>query len=120
MESEIKRQVMICPHYKEPCVNGHTKSMGEDANGTPHICRFWIHVSGKDPQSTKQLDWFDCATSWLPVLLIENAQMIRQNTASVDKTANIFYEALPADVRERVALTYTVTPANNLLEETTK
>jgi len=94
---------------REKCVEGHTKSMGEDPNGVQHKCRFWIHVAGKDPQSFNQIDWFDCAIAWMPTLLIENAQMIRHNTASVDKTANIFFEALPAEAKERVAISLTST-----------
>ena len=107
MESESKRQVMMCPHWQEACVDGHTKSMGETEDGVIRRCRFWVHVAGKDPQSFKQLDWFDCAIAWMPTLLIENAQMIRHNTASVDKTANIFFEALPAEAKERVAISLT-------------
>lgn len=107
MENEMKRQVMVCPFLKEPCIDGHAKSMGENADGVLRKCRFWIHVAGKDPQSMNQIDWFDCAIAWLPTLLIENAQMIRHNTASVDKTANIFFEALPAEAKERVAVSLT-------------
>lgn len=108
MESEIKRQILMCPYYKEACIDGHTKSMGETADGVQYKCRFWVHVAGKDPQSFNQIDWFDCSIAWMPTLLIENAQMIRHNTASVDKTANIFFEALPSDAKERVAISLTV------------
>lgn len=111
MESESKRQIMVCPFRNEPCVDGHTKSMGENEDGIQRKCRFWIHVSGKDPQSMNQVDWFDCAIAWTPTLLIENAQMLRHNTASVDKTANIFFEALPSEAKERVAAALTAPAA---------
>lgn len=117
MESESKRHVMMCPHWKEACVEGHTKSMGESAEGVQYKCRYWIHVSGKDPQTLNQIDWFDCADAWVPTLLIENAQMVRQNTASVDKTANIFFEALPAEAKDRVALSLTTPLSTKLLED---
>ena len=51
-------------------------------------CTFFIHLRGKDPQSTKEIDEKGCAVSWLPILLIENAQFVRQTAAAVDDLKN--------------------------------
>jgi len=51
-------------------------------------CRLWIHMYGKDPQTEKVYDQFDCADAWLTVTTVEQAQMSRFTTASVDKVAN--------------------------------
>ena len=104
MESESRREVLVCPFYKEVCVDGFCKSMGEDAHGTRYKCRQWVHVVGKDPQSLKQIDWYDCSFAWTPTLLLEGSQMTRQNTASTDKVANLLYHILPPEAREQLAV----------------
>ena len=48
-------------------------------------CAWYTKLVGKDPQSTKEIDEWGCAMSWLPVMLVENAQMqrgVRQATES--------------------------------------
>ena len=69
---------MICPLLsalrKQDCVENK--------------CRFWTHLMGKNPQSEGTVDKFGCAIEFLPILLVENAQMIRQAAASTDKVAN--------------------------------
>ena len=52
-------------------------------------CEFWTHLLGKDPQSEATIDKFGCAVAFLPILLVENAQMSRHTAASVDKVANL-------------------------------
>lgn len=52
-------------------------------------CKFWTHLMGKNPQGEGVLDKFGCAIEFLPILLVENAQMMRQGAASTDKVANI-------------------------------
>lgn len=63
-----------CPLMRGPCIESK--------------CKFWVHLLGKNPQSDSTVDRFDCAVSWLPILLIENAQTVRQVAASTDKVAN--------------------------------
>ena len=69
---------MICPFLsafrKQDCVEAK--------------CRFWTHLLGKNPQGDGVVDKFGCAIEFLPILLVENAQMIRQSAASTDKVAN--------------------------------
>ncbi len=72
-------------------------------------CRFWTHLMGKNPQSEGTVDKFGCAIEFLPILLVENAQMIRQAAASTDKVANQvqksraeFIGALTNDAQQRL------------------
>jgi hypothetical protein len=71
-------------------------------------CRFWTHLYGKDPQSDQTIDKFGCAIEFLPVLLVENAQMIRHAAASTDKVANQVFagnkilESARADAQRRI------------------
>lgn len=64
----------ICPLLKKNCVE--------------HQCRWYIQVMGKNPQTGHDLNQWGCAIEWLPVLLIENAQVERQTAASVDAFKN--------------------------------
>lgn len=51
-------------------------------------CMFWTHVQGQSPQDGKQIDHYDCAVKWLPVLMIENSQQQRQTGAAVESLRN--------------------------------
>lgn len=63
-----------CPLVKGPCVQAK--------------CAWWTHLYGKDPQSEKVIDKFGCAIVFLPVLLVEIAQMERQTGAAVESARN--------------------------------
>lgn len=65
----------FCPLIKKKCVGAK--------------CRFWTHLLGKNPQTEGTIDKFGCAIEFLPILLVENAQMVRQGAASTDKVANM-------------------------------
>lgn len=64
----------ICPLLKKACIENR--------------CRFWIHVTGKHPQSGASLDHFDCAVAWLPVLLVDNARHTVGVQAAVESMRN--------------------------------
>lgn len=63
-----------CPLLKSACIEAK--------------CKWWVHIRGKHPQSNAELDMPDCSIKWLPVLLIENAQQVRQTAAAVESTRN--------------------------------
>ncbi len=63
-----------CPLVGGPCI--HEK------------CTFWVHILGKDPQTGNPVDHYDCTFKWLPVLLIENAQQVRQGAAATESFRN--------------------------------
>ena len=64
----------FCPLLKEECIQ--------------FKCAFWTHVRGKHPQSAQEMDEYDCAVRWLPVMLIENAQQTRQAGAAIESLRN--------------------------------
>lgn len=64
----------ICPFIKEKCLE--------------HVCQFYVHVQGINPQTGAQMDNWDCAIAWLPVLLIEGANESRKTAASVQSFRN--------------------------------
>ncbi len=72
----------FCPLLKKACIESK--------------CKWWIHIRGKHPQKDGEMDFPDCAIKWLPVLLIENAQMERQTAASVDSFRNETVNGLAA------------------------
>lgn len=64
-----------------------------------HKCNFYVHLVGMHPQTGQATDEWNCAISWLPLLLVENSNMTRQSTASTDKVANII-SGLRGEVNE--------------------
>lgn len=51
-------------------------------------CMFWCHLIGTNPQTGSPLDEFNCAISWLPLLLIENANTVRHTQAAIEDFRN--------------------------------
>jgi len=85
----------ICPLIKKECLG--------------YGCEFYIHLIGLNPQTGVQEDKWGCAVNFLPILLIENAQVSRQTTASTDKVASevrkhhaTFFAALNDDAKQRL------------------
>lgn len=88
MQSESERKTMACPLNGKMCADGIREDFAPNpSTGRPLTCRWWQHVSGKDPQSEKIIDHFDCSIPWMPILMVENSQMQRFTAASVDKVA---------------------------------
>lgn len=52
-----------------------------------HQCALFTKVVGTDPQTNTPVEKFGCALSWLPILMVENSNMQRHTSASVDKVA---------------------------------
>lgn len=93
MESAEKRRVRNCHINGKLCIDGIRSDFEVDPQtGRAAGCRQWVHLYGKDPQTDKNIDQFDCSFSWLPITTIEGAQMSRQTGASVDKVANVVAE----------------------------
>lgn len=55
---------------------------------TKHTCPKWVHISGKDPQSSIVFEKFGCADSFVPLLLIENSQQQRQTGKAIESFSN--------------------------------
>ena len=65
-------------------------------------CAWFLKISGKDPQSTKEIDEWGCSMAWLPVLMIENSQQQRQTGAAVESFRNEMVKS--NEVGQRVLL----------------
>ena len=76
-----------CPLWKAPCKE--------------HQCRWYIQVQGMHPQTGEQMNRWDCAISWLPVLLIENSKKQHETGAAVESFRN---EMVVANATSRDAL----------------
>ena len=88
METELQRKCKTCPQNGEPCVDGFRPDFKPHTDGKIYACRWWTAVKGKDPQSETILDFYDCSVPWMPVIGIEQSQMTRQNTATMQDFRN--------------------------------
>jgi hypothetical protein len=70
----ILKNGSFCPLIKKDCV-GLT-------------CAWYTRVQGYDTNSGNQIDNYECAISWLPMLLIENSGQQRQTGAAVESFRN--------------------------------
>ena len=68
------KQGTFCPLIKEDCIQ--------------FKCAFWTHLRGTHPQTGKEIDEYDCAVRWLPVMVIETTQQTRQVGAAVESLRN--------------------------------
>ncbi|QOR55541.1 MAG: hypothetical protein UMS36scaffold28_31 [Phage 59_13] len=97
MIDPMTKKECACPLNGKICIDGSREDFPANAVGGKIICRWWQHLAGKDPQSEKQVDHFDCAVAWLPVTTTETAQRASQTAASVDKVASTI-TGLKADI----------------------
>lgn len=88
-----------------------------------HTCEWWTHLRGKHPQGEGEIDSWNCAIAWLPILMVENSQRQVQTAASVDKMTNVMQStgdeatALRAELVGRVMKTALGAPREQLTNE---
>ena len=51
-------------------------------------CAWFMKIQGKNPNDGKDIEEWGCAMSWLPILLVENAQQSRSTGAAVESFRN--------------------------------
>jgi hypothetical protein len=51
-------------------------------------CMWFRKIVGTNPQTGAQVDEYDCAINWLPLLLIESANQTRGTQAAVESLRN--------------------------------
>ena len=51
-------------------------------------CAWITQVRGNNPQTGEEVDHWECAVKWIPMLLVENSQMQRQTGAAVESFRN--------------------------------
>jgi len=64
----------FCPLIKKDCI-GLT-------------CAWFVRVQGIDKNTGNQVDEYQCAIAWMPMLLIENSGQQRQTGAAVESFRN--------------------------------
>jgi len=69
----------FCPLIKKDCV-GLT-------------CAWYTRVQGYDVNTGNQVDSYECAIAWMPMLLIENSGQQRQTGAAVESFRNEMVKA---------------------------
>ena len=67
------------------CPLGHKCEEARD--GAIHRCAWFTKLAGQLPDGT-QADEQGCAMAWLPVLLVENARVVRGTSAAVESFRN--------------------------------
>ena len=78
----------MLPDKKIRCpYTGFTKSCHDGV--VKHACPKWTHIMGSNPQTGEAFDKWGCSDAFLPLLLIENAQMSRQTGAAVETFRNV-------------------------------
>jgi hypothetical protein len=77
----------MLPDPKIRCpATGFTKSCR--AIVSKYDCPKFVKIFGTDPNTGQPVDKFGCVDSFLPMLLIENAQQSRQTGAAVESFRN--------------------------------
>jgi hypothetical protein len=76
VEKPRAKSDMKCPLWKKPMKQ------------VCHQCEWWVHIRGKHPQGEEIVDHWNCAITWLPLLMIENSQQQRQTGAAVESFRN--------------------------------
>jgi len=56
-------------------------------------CAWFLKIRGTNPNTGEDVDDWGCSIAWMPVLLIENAQMSRQTGAAVESFRNEMVKA---------------------------
>lgn len=70
---------------------------------TSYTCPKFVNIRGRDPQSGAEQDRWGCVDAFLPLLLIENAQMSRQTGAAVESFRNEVAKSSEAAGRQQQA-----------------
>ncbi len=102
------------------CPLGATCEKVEEENGKQVLyrCPWYKKIVGKDPQTAEHVEQWDCAISWLPMLLIENSKMALESTASIDELRKEVTEQRPEVlVRNLVKQRMEQLPASNGIKE---
>lgn len=87
------REYMSCPLNNKLCIGGINEAAPKHpVTKSKARCRWWQHLTGKDPQSEHTFDMWDCSIPWLPITTLETSQMARQSAASVDKLATVTHD----------------------------
>lgn len=51
-------------------------------------CKRFIQVDGRNPMSGEHVSRWDCVDNWMPLLMIDNTQQVRQTAAAIESFRN--------------------------------
>lgn len=71
----------MCPLWRKPCTK------------VCHTCEWYVHLSGKHPQTLAPMDDWKCSIAWLPILHVEHSQMQLRTTETVDALRKEVHQA---------------------------
>lgn len=60
----------------------------KDVSKVCHKCEWFVQIKGKHPQTEEQIDRWGCTMTWLPMLLVNTAQEVRQGAAATESFRN--------------------------------
>lgn len=80
----------FCPLIKKDCIGLQ--------------CSWFTQVRGTNPQSGAEVDDWACAIAWLPMLLINTAQEVRQGAAATESFRNQMVDASEKALQTQVAI----------------
>lgn len=83
-------QGKFCPLIKKDCIG--------------LLCSWYTHVRGQDPQSRSEVDEYACAVTWLPILLINTAQEVRQGAAATESMRNEMVNAADTSLKTQIVI----------------
>lgn len=76
----------------------------KDMSKVCHKCPLWISVRGTDPNTGQEISHWDCSLAWLPTLLIENSNQMRQAGAATESFRNEMVKAHQETMSLSIAL----------------
>lgn len=53
-----------------------------------HRCHWYTCLAGQHPQTGEMIDEWKCAMAWMPIMLVENANTNRGQTAAIESFRN--------------------------------
>lgn len=65
---------VVCPLIGSACVE--------------HRCAWYTNVQGLHPQTGETVNQWSCAVAWLPVLVVDQTQQVRQHGAAAEQGRN--------------------------------
>lgn len=75
---------MICPDLSGIDLDGNLVKV----ECLKHDCKKWLNVQGSNPQTGEIQNQWDCADTWVPILLIENSKQQRGTQSAVESFRN--------------------------------
>lgn len=60
----------------------------EEGKTVLYRCPWYVQIRGRDPNTGEEMDRWSCAIAWMPTLLINTANEVRQGAAATESFRN--------------------------------